>query len=304
MGAEQLHILGADARCAMLDSWHWHARLVIALLRNHVSYNTYACVGISPHKIYQNKSIAEVASKHPEWSLAQLRAVARRQFNNASMSFLLATLSAVKAIRPKARWGFYNFPIRMHGPCQSLDNGTQLCGYDHPEYGPPLRALNDELAALIQASDLVLPSLYTPPNLTNAEVWAYTINNVKEAVRLRDTYNRHAEVLPFYGHYYHGQFGPFDPQPQFAKQKDRSMGPPYQCSYGSCQSTFYKLICPTQVNVTLDAMAAAGADGMVAWAGGQAPYMNPTRYPGCLKSFMDYLSTALGPKVKELVQAE
>ena len=41
------------------------------------------------------------------------------------------------------RWGVYQLPYKLHGPCEPSDTAPTkwLCGFDHPVWGPKVRAL-------------------------------------------------------------------------------------------------------------------------------------------------------------------
>jgi hypothetical protein len=60
---------------------------------------------------YQELSIKLVKAAHPEWS-HNATAVAReaeRQFNAAALEWMVQTLRTCRAIRPRAKWGYYGY---------------------------------------------------------------------------------------------------------------------------------------------------------------------------------------------------
>ena len=59
---------------------------------------------------YQNVSRALVRARHPTWSEAQIEATAASEWNAAARALWGGTLRLSRQMRPRARWGFYNFP--------------------------------------------------------------------------------------------------------------------------------------------------------------------------------------------------
>ena len=61
--------------------------------------------------IYVNRSEALVKARHPGLSPAQVTLQAEREFNEASRAFWTESLRLCKKLRPKAQWGWYNYPV-------------------------------------------------------------------------------------------------------------------------------------------------------------------------------------------------
>ena len=127
---------------------------------------------------YQNLSITLVQKAQPGLSLAQATAVAQKQFESAALAFFVETIKLCRAVRPKARWGYYGFP-------QSFT----FDGYNDAVKGPKLRALNDKLQPLWDVSDSLQPSVYLAQwhasVATLAEMNAAQINTtIIESVRI------------------------------------------------------------------------------------------------------------------------
>lgn len=62
---------------------------------------------------YQNYSIELERQAHPAWSDAQLVAAAKTSLETAETEWLVQTLRTCRAIRPKAKWGLYGYPIEV-----------------------------------------------------------------------------------------------------------------------------------------------------------------------------------------------
>lgn len=61
------------------------------------------------YRIYLNRSIELVLEQHPSFTLAEAVPVAKAQFEESSRELWLETLGLAKAMRPKGKWGWYNF---------------------------------------------------------------------------------------------------------------------------------------------------------------------------------------------------
>jgi hypothetical protein len=64
---------------------------------------------------YQNKSEAIVHAEHPTWNQSQVAAQAAVEFDAGARRFFEATIGQMRAIRPKARLGFYGTPFKAWG---------------------------------------------------------------------------------------------------------------------------------------------------------------------------------------------
>ena len=58
---------------------------------------------------YQQLSIKLVKETHPGWDAAAVAKEAERQFNDAALEWMVQTLRVCRAIRPKAKWGYYGY---------------------------------------------------------------------------------------------------------------------------------------------------------------------------------------------------
>ena len=58
---------------------------------------------------YQDLSIKLVKRAHPSWTAAQVAKEAESQFNAAALAFMVQTLRTGRALRPKAKWGYYGY---------------------------------------------------------------------------------------------------------------------------------------------------------------------------------------------------
>ena len=117
---------------------------------------------------------------------------AKREWEAAALDFMIRTLEAVKAMRPKATWGYYGFPdghqlavwqepylntsdlrladthgvgsiTHLHDCDNSKGKGFQ-CAYDDPIAGQRMRDNNDRLQPLFAAQTGFFPCIYICPN--------------------------------------------------------------------------------------------------------------------------------------------
>lgn len=64
---------------------------------------------------YKDLSIKLVKQEHPYWSKSDIEFEAKRLFSDYAKLFILETLELAKAIRPKAKWGYYGLPFCFNG---------------------------------------------------------------------------------------------------------------------------------------------------------------------------------------------
>lgn len=157
---------------------------------------------------YQDYSKQLVRAEHPSWPESKVEAQAKTEFETAATAFFTQTLNTVRGLRPRAKWGFYGFPTNPYTPCTAGDQ--PLCGYNNPSAGPALRAQNDAIQAIFNASSGLFPSVYLPPSpkgwsskqfeFVNAE---YVASVTAEAVRVSNAAGRGAVVRPYAWAFYH-----------------------------------------------------------------------------------------------------
>ena len=209
---------------------------------------------------YQNLSIALVRQAQPHLPLTQAIAVARTQFEAAALAFFVETIKLCRSVRPRARWSYYGFPQAFN-----------FHGYDDPVAGPKLRALNDKLQPLWDASDVLLPSIYVfqstayPPQ-HQAKVNALQINTtVIESARIQAKTRHHPEIWPFQFFYYNS---------------------------GHLNQT----LTPEDTRASVVFPYAHGATGLVIWGD---PKYRSNKIPRLIPQFQHYFKQELAPVVSD-----
>ena len=142
---------------------------------------------------YRRLSRDYVRSRYPNLDSASVEAMAIAEWEEAATELFLESLQTAKAVRPKAKVGFYALPWRSY---------TEYSGPNASYY----RAVNDKAALLFEASDVIYPSIYmfykSGGEVTRAQNEEYIRSNVREAERLA-ALNGHKEVLPYVMMRYH-----------------------------------------------------------------------------------------------------
>lgn len=84
--------------------------------------------------------------QHPSWTNeTQILAQAKLDFNTAAQQYFVGTIRTLKRLRPKARWGYYQFPY---------------CAYNGTGCAPQMAADNDEVQWLWNEVDVLFPEIY------------------------------------------------------------------------------------------------------------------------------------------------
>ena len=79
--------------------------------------NTWNSSGAGWHdQRYQHHSILLVRKQQPGWSEEQVVREAKASFEAAATEFFVKTLETCRAMRPRARWGFYGLPLGRVDP--------------------------------------------------------------------------------------------------------------------------------------------------------------------------------------------
>lgn len=160
-------------------------------------------------RVYQEYSINLTRQQHPHITNAtEIEAIAAAEFEAAGINFFVRTLELLAELRPKVKWGFYGLPQGIWDDCDgrvAVDN----CGFQSPTRGAELRARNDRLAAVWNASGALYPSVYLEPQ--NRQGWdrwralqrVWVAGTVAETVRLVHAHAPGRPVKPFYWPMYH-----------------------------------------------------------------------------------------------------
>ena len=152
----------------------------------------------------RNASVARVRAAHPDWDPDTVEAAAQAEFESAAQTWLAATMTYMRQIRPQLRVAMYGYPTRYY-----------YHGYNDTTQGPLLRAQNDALFPLWCHMDAIMPSVYQFYDSCNrssarAPNEEYVRSNVREAVRIAGEVARRCAaqtkpppVLVYTWHRYH-----------------------------------------------------------------------------------------------------
>ncbi|XP_046907236.1 hyaluronidase PH-20-like [Hypomesus transpacificus] len=211
--------------------------------------------------IYKTLSVSHARQKKPSLTALQANIQAKKQFQAAARSYMSETLSLGRRLRPNYLWGFYLFPN-----CYNygwLEPGyTGRCSHE-------VRAQNDELLWLWEASSALYPSVYLQASLGDSPSAALLVRNrVHEALRVSALPKHHATAPVFV--YTRPVF--IDRNRRFLSQRD--------------------------LVSTIGESAALGASGAVMW-GASADYNDKA---SC-EALSTYLTTTLNPYIANVTAA-
>ena len=135
--------------------------------------------------VYAEESVKLVLSKQPALNATQAKAVAAAEFNAAAKALLLGTLRRGKSLRPRGRWGYYNYPRCMsYADCMGAD-GTNAASKGDTSCSPSYQRYNDvELDWLHSETTAFLPSLYLQSTVNASQNLVYTKCMTAEAMRV------------------------------------------------------------------------------------------------------------------------
>lgn len=121
-------------------------------------------------KRYQDYSVELVRAADPSLSVADATAQAKRAYETAALAWMVGVLQHIKKLRPNMKVGYYGIPNNYY--CQTNWNPwSKISCYDlRSPQAPELRARNDALLPLWQASGALYPCIYLtgqfPPEVT------------------------------------------------------------------------------------------------------------------------------------------
>lgn len=102
-----------------------------------------------------------IRRSHPEFDSMneqEQESYLRETYENGVKKLFLQTLDVCRTLRPKAKWGFYGYPIRFYK--NRREAPTNVVSYADGSYNGS--KLNDRLQWMWDAVDIVCPSVYAP----------------------------------------------------------------------------------------------------------------------------------------------
>ena len=103
-------------------------------------------------------------AREPTWNESTVEAVARVEFETAATEWLVGVLELSKSLRPRAKWGYWMFPVNPfnsgaanvnynNSNCHQVPpDGEWRCTYDDPVLGGWLRSFTDRQLPIWKAS--------------------------------------------------------------------------------------------------------------------------------------------------------
>ncbi|KAM4676905.1 hyaluronidase-1-like isoform 1-T3 [Discoglossus pictus] len=150
--------------------------------------------------IYRTASVELVKQRHPDWSEAELKKLAKEEYDTAAMNFMNETVHLAQHLRPDGLWGYYLFP-----DCYNYDYKERPHSYTGKcpkiEY-----KRNDLLWWMWKSSSALFPSIYLDYVLKSSpNSLKFVHNRVKEAIRVasmerEDTLPVFMYARPFYSY--------------------------------------------------------------------------------------------------------
>ncbi|EPB73383.1 hyaluronoglucosaminidase [Ancylostoma ceylanicum] len=101
--------------------------------------------------VYKKQSKKLIKAKYPNIDADQVEKEAEKAYNEAAKEFFVATITTARKLRPKAKWGYYDYPF-----CNT--NSANADG-DY-ECSTQAKAFNDEMSFIWDATEALFPSIY------------------------------------------------------------------------------------------------------------------------------------------------
>jgi hypothetical protein len=255
-------------------------------------------VGTGPYhgRRYQEYSIELVGRSHPHLNTSAAEALAKEQYESATLKWFVQILDHLHHLRPRAHFAWYGVP----------DTTSYWNNYWDPRQGPILRARNDRLTPLWAASGWLAPCVYLSDGFTPSQQWKHVHAGAQEAVRCAKEGAKYAvrrQRLP-------GHASPAVPPPPPVIAIQWNF---YHLSRTGKVGDGWKPVSATDMPIPFLAAYAAGAAGVISWdcPAAFAPHFVG---PGCPKNATKdamvecrvnatrrLIRTSMGPMVKSML---
>uniref|UniRef100_A0A7I4Z831 Hyaluronidase n=1 Tax=Haemonchus contortus TaxID=6289 RepID=A0A7I4Z831_HAECO len=141
-----------------------------------------------PKKVYKKQSIAFVKARFPDLSRKEVDKQAEKEFNKAAREFFTQTLKLAIKLRPKGRWGYYDYPF-CNGNAGELPDDFS-CKEEAKRY-------NNKLAFIYNASTALFPSIYLNGKKTSDQSFRYVQALLKETKRIANEQKRRPNFFAY-----------------------------------------------------------------------------------------------------------
>ncbi|VDO51208.1 unnamed protein product [Haemonchus placei] len=139
-------------------------------------------------QVYKKQSIAFVKARFPELSRKEANKQAEKEFNKAAREFFTQTLQLAVKLRPKGRWGYYDYPF-CNGNAGDLPDDFS-CKEEAKRY-------NNKLAFIYNASTALFPSIYLNGKKTPTQSFRYVQALLKETKRIANEQKRRPNFFAY-----------------------------------------------------------------------------------------------------------
>ena len=163
---------------------------------------------------YQELSIKLVKQAHPDWPQQKIAQEAESQFNKAALDFFVQTLQTCRALRPKARWGYYGYfygvpyPRALYEAMSMFNPQLYMYGDASTSSSAVHQQRREEVAAIVRSAVNISRQLEAdglPRPLVLPVGWQYypsrvsTLDASDLASELLSPYNSGADGLILWG---------------------------------------------------------------------------------------------------------
>uniref|UniRef100_A0A1I7SFW7 Hyaluronidase n=1 Tax=Bursaphelenchus xylophilus TaxID=6326 RepID=A0A1I7SFW7_BURXY len=140
----------------------------------------------SSRRIYQRYSRTLLERDHAKMNPHELEHLARETFDTAAREFMVETLKLAKKMRPKGKWGFWEYPLCDYS-----------AGYNQSECLAYYDDYNAQLSYIPENADALYPSIYFYGDDPSEGRLKHAYARLKQTYNYAAKFNKNLRIIPY-----------------------------------------------------------------------------------------------------------
>ncbi|RCN51910.1 hyaluronoglucosaminidase, partial [Ancylostoma caninum] len=139
-------------------------------------------------EVYKRQSRLLIKSQYPCLAPRDVEHWAEIQYNMAAKRFFVETIKLARSLRPKAKWGYYDYPFcnyRLQNPEGDYECSTTA------------RSFNDQMSFIWNATTALYPSIYLNGERSPTQNFRFVQALLQETKRVASEQNRRVNIYAY-----------------------------------------------------------------------------------------------------------
>ncbi|EYC43618.1 hypothetical protein Y032_0487g2342 [Ancylostoma ceylanicum] len=139
-------------------------------------------------EVYKEQSRLLIKSQYPHFNSMDVEHWAEINYNKAAKRFFVETIKTARRVRPKAKWGYYDYPFcnyKLRNP-----EGDYECSME-------AKGFNDQMSFIWNATGALFPSIYFNGRRSPKQDFRFAQALLQETRRIASEQNRRVNIYAY-----------------------------------------------------------------------------------------------------------